>query len=190
MALIFNVTGQAQNGKKINEYLNVPGPITFGQKAYSLSWSSHPTAAFYKQEYLVKGDSAEKFHSMLLIDVTTNNAQIKEVVAAKLDEIKQIKAGNPLVTYESFGNASTGEYMIDFMLTANDGAGKLSIAERSLYRYVVLKGKPGKSGVLLFGISHRAYGNDIQAFISSAKTNKSKLQNELLQFKMPAVVIK
>jgi hypothetical protein len=192
MMLFFLIStiSHSQNTKVIKDYLGVAGPVSFDNKSYSLSWSSHPAANFYKQEYLIKGDSADKFKSMILFDLLTGNSTIKEIAAAKIEELKTAKATNPLVTYEIFDNPTTGEYMIDFILTANSASGQLEIAERNIYRYTKFTSASGQKGILLFGISTRSYGNDISQFLTNLKTGKKHLADLAAKFKMPVVKLK
>ncbi|GHD24342.1 hypothetical protein ACFOEZ_10200 [Tianweitania populi] len=44
----------AQDADKVDR-LNVPGPITFQNKSYSLAWSSEPSENYIKQEYVPAG---------------------------------------------------------------------------------------------------------------------------------------
>jgi len=194
LAGLLSITTQGQTNKVMHDYLNIPGPIVLDKKSYNLSWSSHPAANFYKQEYIQKGDNPEKFKEMILVDVIISSPDshrdgIKEVVAAKIAELKKIKESNPAVNYETFDNSKAGEYMIDFLLTANAADGKMSIVERNVYRYKTFTDQSGKTGILLFGISTRNYGENIPAFFSSLKTNKSNLLNQVAQYKIPSVKI-
>ncbi len=168
--------------------LNVPGPILIGKKSHTLSWTSHPTADFYKQEYIPAGDNADKFKSMVMLDLSLGNFNLKEVVGAKIAELKKMKETNPIVNYEMF--QKNGEYLLDFLLSANSPNGKtVDIVERNVYRYKTFTDKSGKKGVLLFGVSVRSYGNDIDTFLKALKTGKAVLLNEVAQFNIPAVSI-
>ena len=180
----------AQPGKPLTEYLHVPGPIVFENKAYNLSWTSHPAANFYKQEYLVKGDDANKFHTMILIDVVTGEGAMKNVVAAKITELKKMKESNPLINYEVISNAKSGEYMIDFLLTANAPDGTISIAERNVYRYRSFTDKAGHTGVMLFGVSNRVYGPEVTSFFTALKSNRKDLMNKVAQAGIPEITIR
>ena len=180
------VNGQ---GNKTVNYLK-PAAITFNNTLYNLSWSSHPSANYYKHEYLPKGQAAEKFKSMILLEVVTGNVEIKDIVSAKIKELQAMKAANPIVNYESFDNPATGEYMIDFLLSANSADGKtIMIIERNVYRYKKFTDKSGQTGVLLFGVSTREYGNNSDAFLTSLKQHKKELVNKLAQFTIPEIVI-
>ncbi|MFZ1307514.1 MAG: hypothetical protein WAT20_02265 [Ferruginibacter sp.] len=168
--------------------LNVPGPIVIGKKPHVLTWTSNPTAGFYKQEYIPAGDNVNKFKSMIMLDVSLGNFMLKDIVGAKIAELKKMKATNPLVNYEMF--QKNGEYLLDFLLSANSPDGKtVDIVERNVYRYKTFTDKTGKKGIMLFGVSVRSYGNDIDAFLRSLKSGKAALLNEVAQFAIPAVTI-
>jgi len=184
-----SLASMAQNKKSVTDYLAVPGPIQFDNKTYLLNWSSKPAANFYKQEYLVKNDIAGKFKTMLLLDVVTGAQEIKDVVANKVAELKKMKESNPVVNYEMISNPATGEYILDFLLTANDANGNMAIAERNIYRYKTFTGKSGQKGVLLFGVSTRSYGAAITPFIAGLKSTRKDLINKVAQFKMPEITL-
>lgn len=172
----------------VADKLNVPGPIVIGKKSHALIWTSHPSANFYKQEYIPAGDQVNKFKSMIMLDVNLGNFILKDIVGAKIAELKKMKETNPLVNYEMF--QKNGEYLLDFLLSANSPDGKtVDIAERNVYRYKTFTDKSGKKGVLLFGVSVRSYGNDIDPFLKALKTGKAALLNEVAQFNIPAVTI-
>lgn len=179
----------AQTNKTATDYLHVPGPIVFDNKAFSLSWSSHPATNFYKQEYLVKGDNPDQFKTMLLTDVVTGGSATKVVVDKKLADLKKMKEANPVVNYEVISNPKTGEYMIDFLLSANDANGNMKIVERNVYRYRAFTDKAGQTGVQLFGVSTRSYGADINKFLVALKANRKVMVNKVAKFKLPEVKI-
>ncbi|MGC4104407.1 hypothetical protein [Ferruginibacter sp.] len=188
----FLATGQAnaQTAKPAKEYLNVPGPVVFEKTSFRLDWSAHPSPDFYKQEYLAKGDTTGKYKTILLLDVIVGDVNIKDVVAQKTAELKRMKETNPMVNFESFGNPTTGEYMLDFLLSANSADGKyVTVVERNVYRYKTFTDKSGKKGILLFGVSTRSYGNDIDAFLLALKNNKKDLVNQVAKFTIPEIKI-
>ena len=128
---------------KPTEYLGVAGPISFNKISYNIAWSSNPTDSYYKQEYLAKGETVEKFSKMILLEVLTGNSKPKEVVATKVAELKRMKATNPIVQYETF--EKDGEIMLDFMVSENTPDGKnVSIVERNVYRYKSIVDKNGE----------------------------------------------
>ena len=186
LSFLFTIVSIAQTTKHVTDHLKVPGPIVFEKKAYNLSWSSHPAADLYKQEYLVKGDKAEAYKTMLLIDVITGDAMLRDIVVAKMAELNKLKATNPLINYQAFDNSKSGEFMLDFIVSANDPDGHVNIVERNVYRYKILT---GKTGILLFGVSTRSYGAEIEKFLIALKTNKNVLVNAVGKFQLPQITI-
>jgi hypothetical protein len=185
LLLLLSSVSYAQHA---TDKLNVPGPISVGGKSHVLSWASNPSAGFYKQEYIPAGDDVSKFRSMVLLDVSMGNFQLKDIVIAKIAELKKMKETNPIVNYEMF--QKNGEYLLDFLLSANAADGKtVDIVERNVYRYKSFTDKNGKKGILLFGVSVRSYGNEIDSFLKALKTGKAALLNEVAQFTIPAISI-
>ena len=143
------VYGQTSN--PVTEYLNVPGPIVLNKDTFKLAWSSHPSATYYKQEYIGAKDNIEKFKKMVMVEVLVGNEKAADLAKAKIAELKQLKLTNPLVNHEVF--QKNGEYIIDFLLSQNSPDGKkVSIIERNVYRYKEVTDKNGKKAMLLFGV--------------------------------------
>jgi hypothetical protein len=190
MVMMSSLASYGQTNKAASDYLNLPGPVLFDGKSYKLAWSSHPAENYYKQEYLTAGDELTKFNTMLMVELVTDNGKIKEVAGAKVAELKKMQESNPMIYYESFENPKTGEVMIDFLLTQNNPDGKsMSIAERNVYRYMSFIGKSGQKGSVLFGVSTRSYGNNIDAFLVSLKGKRKELVNKVAQYKFPELKI-
>jgi hypothetical protein len=184
--LPFFSLGQANNAAK--DYLGQAKPISFENAIYHLVWTSHPTEQYYKQEYLVKGESLEKFRKLVTVDVLVGDIDLKEVVSAKIAELKQLKESNPMINYQAF--EKNGEIMLDFLLSQATPDGKqLSILERNVYRYKNITDQNGKKALLLFAVSERAYGADIDRFLAGLKSKRMDLLNAVGGFKIPPVTI-
>jgi len=95
-----------QNAKKVKDYLSVPGPVSFDNSTYNLSWSSHPSADYYKQEYLRSNEKAETFTRMLMIEALNTDMALKDVVKAKTDELQQRKGSDAVTNYQVIENKS------------------------------------------------------------------------------------
>jgi hypothetical protein len=180
------VYGQA----KVKDYLTVPGPISFDNINYDLSWSSHPSDNYFKHEYLPKGDDAEKYKKMILIEFIEGGFKAKDAVNAKVSELKELKKTNPVVNYEVIENKQLGESILDLLVSENTPDGKhVSIVERNVYRFKKVEDASGRKGILLFGISIRAYGDDIDKFFALLKTNRDDMINAVAAYSIPGVKI-
>ena len=172
-------------------YLNTPLNLSFNNSNYNLSWTSHPANNYYKQEYIQKGESAEKFSSMLMLEVLDSKVSVKDAAANKISELEKMKAANPYINYETSYDAAKGEQILDFMITANSRDGKeVVIAERNIYRYTVFVNQKGDKGLLLLAMSVRSYGVDSKKFIENSKSGKAELVTKVKDFKIPAISIK
>lgn len=172
-------------------YLNTPAELVFSNTSFNLVWSSHPNTAYYKQEYIPKGETLNKFTNMILLEVLVGKATIKDAIAGKIAELQQMKSSNPYVSYDSSYNATKEEYILDFVLTANTPDGKgITIAERNVYRYKKYSGKNGETGILLLGVSKRSYGAEAAKFVSGVSAKKQELVNKVQQFDIPVVTVK
>jgi hypothetical protein len=173
---------------KLTNYFGSENTITFDKIAYNLAWTSHPADNYFKHEYLQEGDTIEKFNKLIIVEALTGKLKLEDVVSAKVTELKKMKETNPVVNYEIF--EKDGEVMIDFLVSVNTPDGKyLSVVERNVYRYKSIKEKNGQKCVLLFAVSERAYGADIDNFFPKLKEHRFDLINLVGQFELPEIKI-
>jgi len=166
--------------------LSLPDPIAFNGESYRLSWSSHPRPYYYKQEYLPPSQMSERFQRMLLIEAVVRGVDVNGAVAAQVSMLNKRKATDPTVNFAIIKNPKNDEIILDFILSAKDPKGEY-VVEWNAYRYSVLRGKNGASGVLLFGISRRAYGDDTANFLRRLKSTRPAEINALVTYALPVV---
>jgi hypothetical protein len=189
--LLFASMSDAQTNTKPVDRLGVQGPISFDNTVFILTWSSHPTPTYYKQEYIKKGEDVNKFKSLFLVEVATGAIVLKNVVDAKIAELKSMQAGNPFISYELVTDTAKQEYLLDFVITQNSTDGKSAvIAERNVYRYKALPSKTGKQGIMLFAISTRSYGAGTKTFLAGLKTVRNVLVEKMRNYAVPPMTIK
>lgn len=183
----FIVTMNAQ--AQVTDYLNVPGPVKLLDKTYNLAWSAHPSDNYFKQEYIPAGENPEKFNKMVMVEVLTGNALPAQLAAAKIEELKKLKATNPVVNYQVYEKDK--EVLLDFLVSANSADGKtILVLERNVYRYIQYKDKSGKTGVILFAGAERAYQNDVESYLTSLKGKRNELLSAVGSYPLPAITIK
>lgn len=174
------------NGQ-VKDYLHVPGPVKFDNVNYELAWSSHPADNYYKQEYLVKGDSLSHFDKMVLIDVLDDTVKPKDLVYLKIRSLESRKKTDAVVQYNLIQSPDSSEYILDF--TVSEGSPKINLVEWNIYRYTSFTNKSGKKGVLLFGVSSRSYGNKVTDFFGSLRDLRESLTNKLISYQIPPITI-
>lgn len=135
--------------------ISVPGPVAFDGKSYELAWSAQPQPNYYKQEYVPAGEAPQTYSSMVLVEVLTSGAGVKEALGGQAQMLNDRKPNDPLVNFSVLQNEQTGEAILDFIMSSKDDKGEY-VVEWNAYRYVPRQ----PEGVMLFGVSHRAYGNE------------------------------
>ena len=187
--LLASVQSFGQNNKLAVNYMGITGPIVFQKKSYQLIWSSHPDASLYKQEYLVAGDGFPNYKSMITIDFVMTATGVDDAVRNKLRELEQLKK-TLNVNYEVISNAATGEKIIDCLLGQTAADDTKSIYEHDLYRFKAVTAKSGQRGIVLYAVSTRAYGNDIQPFLTRLRAERKVLVADVAKAAMPEIIIK
>ncbi len=159
----------ASAAAEVIDYLGIPGPIAFDGQTYELAWSSAPSSGYAKQEYLPAGQRPDAFKQLLLLERIMGNVKVMDAVRSQVDMLKKRKATDPLVNMNILQRDVTGEVLLDFIVSTKDKKGEYVI-EWNAYRYTPYHDPSGNPGVLLFGVSHRAYGNDnAKTFLAGLK---------------------
>ncbi|MFI5452269.1 hypothetical protein ACHMWN_08940 [Pedobacter sp. UC225_61] len=168
------------------DYLMVPGPIEFMQKKYNLSYSAHPTAQYFQQEYIVKGELPEKYNEMVMVQLMLGDVKIQDAVAAKVKELQIRKENDPIVNFKVTNLPKSGEIVLEFTLSAGEGAAR--IAEWNVYRYHTYSQATTKQhGISLFGFSKRFYGKKADQLIKDAANGLGTVKTEFLKLQSPNV---
>ena len=174
----------AQN--KVEDYLYLGDKYRFDNKDYKLVWSSHPTSNFYKQEYILPNENVEKYTRMIMIDFLEGDLTPKDAISNFVNNLENSKKQNSIINYQMYERED--EYMLDFIISKNSQDGKeVLILERNVYRYFRIN-TPKRKGVLLFGVSDRAYTKkEMDNMFSVLKNKKLDLVNKVIQIEVPKI---
>ena len=172
--------------KKVEDYLHLGDKYRFDNKDYELVWSSHPASNFYKQEYILPNENVEKYKRLILIDFIEGDLDPKDVLSGLANSLENSKKQNPVINYKVY--EKNNDYMIDFIMSENSQDGKeVLILERNVYRYFRIN-TPKRKGVLLFGVSDRAYTKkEMDNMFSVLKNKKLDLVNKIIQIEVPKI---
>ena len=174
----------AQN--KVEDYLHLGSKYRFDNKDYELVWSSHPASNFYKQEYILPNENVGKYKRLILIDFIEGDLAPKDVLSGLVNSLENSKKQNPVINYKVY--EKNNDYMIDFIMSENSQDGKdVLILERNVYRYFRIN-TPKRKGILLFGVSDRAYTKkEMDNMFSVLKNKKLDLVNKVIQIEVPKI---
>lgn len=184
-ALLTTMITVAPAMAQVTDHLGVPGPIEFDGTAYVLIWSSQPEAHYTKQEYLPAAQTLESYEQMLLIETVTGSLGVMDAVRAQVEMLNQRRQTDPLVNLDLIQNEASGEALLDFIVSDFDAEGSV-IVEWNAYRYAPLADEDGNAGLLLFGVSHRAYGEvEARHFLETLGEVRSARIEALTQAPLP-----
>ena len=172
--------------KKVEDYLHLGDKYRFDNKDYKLVWSSHLMDNFYKQEYILPNENVEKYTRMIMIDFLEGDLTPKDAINNNVNNLENSKKQNPIINYQMYERED--EYILDFIMSENSQDGKeVLILERNVYRYFRIN-TPKRKGVLLFGVSDRAYTKkEMDNMFSVLKNKKLDLVNKVIQIEVPKI---
>jgi hypothetical protein len=174
LAVATTLPALAQSAK---DMLGVPGPITFQGAKFALAWSANPSAGYIKQEYLPEGQKLERYDQMFMIEAMTTAAP-EAAAASQLAMLKKRKGSDPTVNWDIIRNNATGEIILDFIVSDP----RAEFVEWNAYRYARL-GK--NSGVALYAISRRGYGDKGREFLIALRQSRPLAIKALASFDAP-----
>lgn len=173
---------------QVKNYYNISDTLTFNDLNYQLSWSSHPNENFYKHEYLLKGEDPNHFNSMALLDFIEGDATLEDAVNAQVQILIKRKKSDPICNYRVLKNRDGDDYILDFLMGVSNG-NKLSIVEWNCYRYKVYTDAKRHRGILMFGISYRAYDDLAIPFLQALPIQRKNILEIVRKHSTPAIQI-
>jgi len=165
--------------------------LTFADVTYHLAWSSEPSPDpdYARYAYLPQDEKFPHYRNMLLLERESNGVGVADAVRSLVEFLKlRSKASDPVINRRMINNESTGEYLVDFVLSGETQDGESTI-EWNAYRYSPWRSADGaQHGVLLYGYSARAYGDDDgQKFLTDLGETRAPVIQALASTSMPSV---
>lgn len=168
-----------------SDVLGIPGPIAFQGQDYALAWTSQPSEAYFKQEYVPEGQAVEAYTDMILVEAVAGAITPAQAAAAQVETLAARKEIDPVVNHEIIHNEATGEVLLDFVVS--DLSLDPIVVEWNAYRYLPLA---EGEGVALVAVSRRGYGEDgAREFLGGLGTVRAEAINALATFDIPAIGI-
>lgn len=170
----------------IIDYLSVGKQLDFNKETYHLAWSSKPSEIYYKQEYLLKGETPQHYHKMILVEAIAANLPIEKALKVKVQELNARKTWDYVANYQVFENKDKPEEgMIDFVMSDT-----MYTYEWNLYRYQLQTGVNKQKYLVLMAYSYRDSLNnddDLKRFFGHIKSNRLQLLDQLQAYPIPKV---
>jgi len=160
--------------------------IQFAGETYQLAWQSQPSPQYSKYEYLSANDKLPFYQNMLMLEwVVSHGMTPVDAANAQIQFLTERKQSDPVVNHELIHNEKTGEYLLDFVLSAKDPEAGY-IIEWNAYRYIPYQAADGTSGVQLFAYSARGYGDEgARTFLTTLKDKRPQFMRALISATVP-----
>jgi len=145
----------------VANYCNLKNNIKFGDMVFKLVWSKEVVDGDYLLEYVPAGEDVEHYHNMLSIECVENEEiTVDDALAIFVNNLEKEKQNDEFVHYKVYANDAVDTKIIDAILRDDD------IIEWNIYRYQFLRQLTGTMGVIRFGFSKRAYGDERMEFMT------------------------
>jgi len=185
-----SITGYSQPAiNSIENYFGIPKNIQFENVDYTLSWSAHPNKVYFKQEYLPRGQNPDHFSNMLMIDFAEGDFTAKDVANNKIGTLQERKKTDPVCNYELIESPDGKEFILDFLMSVSANE-KVNLVEWNCYHYKSYTDKAGHKGVVLYGISNRAYDDGVTPFLQNLPKQRKDIINAIIKFPIPEIQIR
>jgi len=159
--------------------------IQFADLTYHLAWRSDPAPDYSKFEYLPRDQELPTYRNMLLLEWLSNGMTVEDAVNHQVDFLQERAQTDPVVQHRLINNESTGEYLLDFVLSGEDADGDM-IVEWNAYRYMPYQNADGTNAVLLYGYSARGYGDEGgRAFLIDLRKSRIPTMQALISASVP-----
>jgi hypothetical protein len=168
--------------------IGVKGPLHFHQTTFNLAWVSHPSPAYYIQEYLPAGETSAKFTQMLAVHVLAHDVPVKSAVQQKVQELDVRKKTDPTCNYQINESPDGTEYLVDCLL-GESKPGQTDVAEFIIYRFRQVDLGGSRKGILMYSYSKRGYGDGLTAFYKALPAERGELLTAMITGAVPSVTL-
>lgn len=149
-----------------------------------MAWSSEPSPTYTKQEYLPEGQTPDHYTDMLLVERLVSDLDVAKAAQQQVATLEARKAKDPVVNYQILQNPDHSEIILDFVLSDHLPDGTV-VVEWNAYRYASVPTPGGQPAMLLFGVSHRGYGDQAKAFMQGLGDRRNSEIAALAQAALP-----
>lgn len=172
----------------VDNFLNTAEQIKLKGTDFKLSWSSHPSENYYKQEYIPNNNVVDKYTEMIAVELVVGEVTAKDAVDRKIQEIEARKVTDRVSNYALKEDKETKELILDFMMS--EGTGESTILEWNVYRYANYDDAAGNKGISLFSLSKRGYGMEVAKFGPDIRDNRPKYLADFIALQRPSISLK
>lgn len=182
IGLLLVLSGAVAEAEQAPDILGVPGPVQFEGQQFDLVFSAAPIPDYRKHEYIPADQVPETYRDMILLELFAG-IDTKTEVLAKIDWLKEMQAGDPVLEYKVAHAPDTGQVIIHSIMS--DDAGPVPFVEWNVSRYIPVRTRDGRDASLLMGVSRRAYGDNRATFMKRLASIRAADVQALAEMPLP-----
>lgn len=174
---------------EVIDRLNIPGPLTFNENEYFLTWSKQNSTTWAQQQYLLRDDDFKNYKELINISYFDKEIDIDNAAKQKVEYIEKRK--ERIQDKYSFVNVTESpdgkEIIVDYLVTVVPQEGE-SYAEYNIDRFKNFDTN-GKKSFLIFSYSKRIAG-DLKYSSKALSKERSQLMEAVITTAIPVVTYK
>ena len=174
---------------EVIDRLNIPGPLTFRENEYFLTWSKQNSATWAQQQYILRDDDFNNYKELINLSYFDKEIDIETAVRQKVEYVEKRKERSQ--DKYSFVNVTESpdgkEIVVDYLVTVVPKEGE-SYAEYNFDRFKNFDIN-GKKSFLIFSYSKRITG-DLKYATKALSKERNRLMEAVITFAIPPVTYK
>lgn len=174
---------------EVIDRLNIPGPLTFRENEYILTWSKQNSPTWAQQQYILRDDDFNNYKELINISYFDKEIDIDTAVKQKVEYVEKRKERTQdKYSFVSVTESPDGkEIIVDYLVTVVPKEGE-SYAEYNIDRFKNFDTGAKKSFVI-FSYSKRIVG-DLKYASKSLSKERSRLMEGVITMAIPPVTYK
>ncbi|WP_312421024.1 hypothetical protein [Epilithonimonas sp.] len=174
---------------EVIDRLNIPGPLTFRESEYFLTWSKQNSPTWAQQQYLMRDDDFKNYKELINISYFDKEIDIETAVKQKVEYVERLKEKNQdKYAFVGVTESPDGKEMIvDYLITVSPKEGE-SYAEYNIDRFKNFDSN-GKKSFLIFSYSKRIAG-DLKYSSKALSKERNRLMEAVITTAIPTVTYK
>jgi len=174
---------------EVIDRLNIPGPLTFRESEYFLTWSKQNSPTWAQQQYLLRDDDFKNDKELINISYFDKEIDMEMAAKQKVEYVEKLKEKNQdKYAFVGVTESPDGKEMIvDYLITVSPKEGE-SYAEYNIDRFKNFDSN-GKKSFLIFSYSKRIAG-DLKYSSKALSKERNRLMEAAITTAIPTVTYK
>lgn len=174
---------------EVIDRLTVPGPLTFNENEYFLTWSKQNSATWAQQQYILRDDDLNNYKELINLSYFDKEINLETAVKQKVEYVEKRKERTQdKYSFVGVTESPDGkEIIVDYLVTVVPQEGE-SYAEYNIDRFKNFDVN-GKKSFLIFSYSKRIAG-DLKYASKALSKERNRLMEAVIKTVIPTVTYK